>query len=189
MDSGNRLPLSKRGELTRRSDRVEAWAHLILGVLTMIAVVGAGTAAGWHVHDSLLEQRAGLTRVPAVVLEDAGPAVPVAQDGSANRRVDTEVRWTAPDGTVYREEARVPVGTTAGTATTIWIDEHGPVTGDPAHPSEAAAKGVLVGIAAAGGAGLGMLAARSAVRAHVERMRQAEWDREWARVGPQWSRR
>jgi hypothetical protein len=99
-------------------------------------------------------------------------------------------RWTTADGTVHT--GRVPVtAVRPGTDGTmrIWIDAAGALSRPPTTAGQAVQAAAVTFVAVAL-AGLALLAAAWAgVQALVDRRNAARWEREWARVGPKWSRR
>ncbi|MCX5554638.1 hypothetical protein [Streptomyces sp. NBC_00038] len=154
----------RRNPLRRRSDAAEAWVVLATGLAIAIGAPMAGAATAWTVQDSLDSQR---------------------QD----RHSTTAVRWTGPDGTTRTGDAEVKTGLRAGDRATVWTDDQGARTGEPAGPAEVEARGGLSGAVAAGGVCAVLLTGGWVVRRRLDVHRAGEWEREWAEVGPQWARK
>ncbi|OLT01336.1 hypothetical protein BJF90_32265 [Pseudonocardia sp. CNS-004] len=70
----------------------------------------------------------------------------------------------------------------------MWIDSAGEITSRPTHPANAVFGGVVsaIGVLCAGATLL--LATWFAVRGLTWRSNSRRWEREWARVEPQWRR-
>ncbi|QYX75252.1 Rv1733c family protein [Streptomyces akebiae] len=173
--------------LRRRDDIVEAWLLLAVCALAVAtgAFVGAATALG--VERNLNERRAERHPVQAVVTEDA-PAT-VSATAGAGGQVWAGVRWKAADGSLRTGSARVEPGTDGGTTVRVWLDRHGNVVPAPLDSDDAMYQGVALGTATAVGAALTVSCLGWAVHGRAERRRMAQWDTEWARIGPQWGQR
>ncbi|MYW66971.1 hypothetical protein GTY65_23290 [Streptomyces sp. SID8379] len=173
--------------LRRRSDVIEAWAALLLGLLALLVAPAAGAVAGWAAHAEAVrharEQTAARYPVRARLLADL-PEVSTAPDTSPGRlSYPVVVRWTDPAGTVATAVAPVPVGLVRGDRTTVWLDSRGDVTTPPWDTddiwSHTLATALCVALTTAGLAAL----ARYTLRAVLDRRRFAAWDREWRRLG------
>ncbi|WP_328690302.1 hypothetical protein OHA74_14135 [Streptomyces phaeochromogenes] len=185
MSAKVRLWRWRRNPLKRRSDVTQAWAGLAVGTAIVVGAPMAGAATAWGVQDVLSQQRQDRHPAAAVLTEGA-PAGPVYAGGGQLRAA---VRWTAPDGSVRTGDAQVDAGLKEGVRTTVWTDDRGGLTGRPPTPAEAETRADLAGALAAVGAGVLLLAGGRTLRWRLDRGRAAEWEREWAQVGPQWSRR
>lgn len=176
----------RRNSLSRRSDRVEAWAVLVTWVFVLLAGVFAGQAAAGAVRDGLAARRVQTSPVRAVLAEDAAkrPQATPYTDGA----VWAKVRWTAADGSTRTGLATVGAGSRAGSATIVWTDRTGELVPKPATAAEARLQASLVGTLAGLGAAGGVLAGGWLVRGRLERQRMQAWDREWEQVGPRWRR-
>ncbi|MBC2904204.1 hypothetical protein [Streptomyces cupreus] len=181
----------RHNPLRRRSDVVEAWTVLVVAVLLCLAAPSAGVAAGWWAHDdaraTATAQRADRHRIRAEVTGWAPDSLPTVQGAERNQRVT--VRWTDPDGVSRTGTAVVPADTHRGKRVDMWLDSAGRSVPPP--PSEATIWQHTVAIGAcatAGAAGL-VLLGHALVRHVATRHRLAEWEREWARTEPRWSRR
>lgn len=181
--------------LQRRSiDTIEelvTWTLITLALLTVVlaATVAARRYGEW-MHRAEIET-GERTPVQAVLLEPTPQGLAVDDDGRAGRLLPAPVpvRYTAPDGTQQRAQANVMGPRPAGVTVPMWLDRSGELTGAPTSRLDA------VWHAAAGG--LGVLAIGAAVlvcggaafRNELQRITMARWEREWARVEPQWSGR
>ncbi|WP_127358500.1 Rv1733c family protein [Actinacidiphila soli] len=188
MSTKVRLWRWRRNPLRRGSDVAEAWAVVAAGVLLAIGApaVGASTAVG--VEAATLRESQDWHRASAVLTENA-PATAALYTGSDNGRVRATVRWTASDGSSRTGRALVKPGTDSGARVTIWLDEHGALQNPPATPDAARAQGIVMGSFAATSTCLLVLGGRWLVRVRLDRRRAAEWESEWAEVGPKWGHR
>ncbi|MEU6009454.1 hypothetical protein [Streptomyces sp. NPDC047453] len=180
----------RRNPLKRRADMVEAWVVLgtwVLGVL-------AGVLAGWTVARGAEQAMAlePLARTPTVArVTERVPGSSAGAGGAPGTalRVWGKVRWTAPDGTARSGWARVWPGSAAGTPVTVWTDSRGRLVTGPATPAQARTRAVMSGgLVGVGAAAVPFVTGR-ALRACLERRRLDQWDTEWARFGPLWSRK
>ncbi|MFD4573407.1 hypothetical protein ACFWNK_13175 [Streptomyces sp. NPDC058417] len=182
----------RRNPLRRRCDVVEMWTLLVVAVLVLTGAPLAGALAGLWAHDDARSVAAGLRaeRHPVtaeVVGRPPAGTMPTA-DGGQVRLYRVDVRWTDDRGTTHTTRAGVPAGTRPGDTVRIWLDARG--RGVPAPPGEAAVwqHTLTLGCATAGGTAAAILLGHAAVRRVALRHRLGEWDREWARTGPDWSK-
>jgi hypothetical protein len=139
---------------------------------------------GATVHASAAQRGVESAAVPveAVLTDDA----PVATGPmNAALLVRAPARWTGGDGLPATGPVPAGSGARAGTAVTIWLDPAGrpaPPPVDPGVQGWISAAGVVV----VGGVLLGT--AWIGVRGLTGRINSARWEREWAEVGPDWSR-
>ncbi|WP_369194091.1 Rv1733c family protein [Streptomyces djakartensis] len=170
----------RHNPLRRRVDVVEAWVVLAGWLLALLGGLLAGLTASAAVDRAVERQRAESHEVRAVLLQDApGPS---AARAASDNRVWGKVGWTAPDGSLHQEQARVPPRAPAGSAVAVWVNRAGDLTGPPVSGGEAwlhsAMGGVLAG-AFVGGTVLGTL---WLTRLALDRRRLAMWDAEWERI-------
>jgi hypothetical protein len=170
--------------LRRRSDIAEGWAVLATGVLLATAAPAVGVAAAWAAEDAALRQARDRYRTVAVLAE-AAPETSYTE----GRHVLAAVRWTASDGSSRTGRTLVRAGSEAGSRTAVWLDDRGTVQPPPATPGQAAAQGIVFGATAATAAAVLFVGAGWGVRVRLDRRREAQWEREWAEVGPQWRHR
>ncbi|MGW3938506.1 Rv1733c family protein [Streptomyces sp. NBC_00024] len=171
--------------LRRRSDVVEARVVLVAVALMAVGAPVAGATTAWSVDDSLQQQRQERHPTSGLLIKDA----PYLAGYTGQGTVRAAVRWTSPDGSVRTGTAPVEPGSKAGTPATIWLDTRGRLTGQPPTAVMAEVEADLAGALAAAGVGAVLLAGRGIAAVRLNRSRDAQWDREWSVVGPQWSRR
>ncbi|WP_018546247.1 DUF3592 domain-containing protein [Streptomyces sp. LaPpAH-108] len=181
----------RRNPLRRRSDVVEAWTVLLVAVLLCVVAPLAGVVAGLHAHDlaqsRATAQRAERHQVSAQVVGPVTDRSPLVHRDRGHT-YSAEVRWTDPEGTTRTAQARVPAGTRTEDKVTVWFDRQGRSVAPPANDVAVWQHTVTVGLCAAGGTIAVALLARTVERRVALRRRLAEWDRDWARTGPEWSR-
>ncbi|MEU6912869.1 Rv1733c family protein [Streptomyces olindensis] len=170
----------RHNALKRRIDVVEAWVVLAGWVLALLGGLVAGAMAAGAVDRAVERQRAESREVTAVLVEDApGPSPARA---ASDHRVWGKVRWTAPDGSAYREEARVPPRAPAGSTIPVWVDRDGDLTTPPVSPGEAWLHTTVGGVLAGALTGGAVLGAAWVARLCLDRRRMAQWDAEWERI-------
>ncbi|MEU6242727.1 hypothetical protein [Streptomyces sp. NPDC047024] len=181
----------RRNPLRRRSDVVEAWTVLLVAVLLCVVAPLAGVAAGLHAHDRAqsraLVQRAERHQVRAQVVGPVSDTSPLVHRDRGHT-YSAEVRWTDPDGTTRTTLARVPAGTRTEDTVTVWFDRRGHSVAPPANDVAVWQHTVTMGLCAMGGTIAVALLARTVERRVALRRRLTEWDRDWARTGPKWTR-
>ncbi|WP_406481736.1 hypothetical protein [Streptomyces sp. NBC_01615] len=179
----------RRNPLRRHSDRVEAWIVLVTWVFVLQVGVLAGLATAASVEGGLAEQRAGSRAIPAELTEDAAKTALTRTSGfSGDDKVWGTVRWTAADGTAHTGRTRVEPGSAAGATVTVWTDDKGRLVAKPATASQARLRAVFTGVLAGLGGGVAVLVCGRLVRVGLDRRRVEQWDAEWERIGPKWSR-
>ncbi|HZF88428.1 DUF3592 domain-containing protein [Streptomyces sp.] len=182
----------RRNPLRRRSDVVEAWTVLVVAVLLVVGAPLAGAGAAWWAHQdaraTAAEQRAERHRVRAEVV-DHGPDSMSALQGGRAYAYRATVRWTDPGAGVRTAVARVPAGTERGERVDVWFDGRGRTVPAPPDDSVIWQHSLAMGGCAAGVTAGTVLLGHTLVRRAALRRRLAEWDREWARTEPQWTRR
>ncbi|MEU9190190.1 hypothetical protein AB0D14_37815 [Streptomyces sp. NPDC048484] len=181
----------RHNPLRRRSDVVEAWTALVLTVVLCVGAPLAGLAAGWWAYDAArataAEQRAERHRVRAEVVEGAPASTPRAEgDRRPVQRVS--VRWTEPGEQTRTGATRVSAGTRVGDHTYIWLDDRDRIVPAPTNRTVVLQHALAVGTCAAGLAAAGVLALRALIRRVAARHRMAEWEQDWSRTGPEWTR-
>jgi hypothetical protein len=176
----------RKNPLKRRSDRAEAWAGLAAGVIMAVSAPLTGALASDAVAGNLRDQP-GLHRTSAVLREDA-PTTDGGATVSDDPTVFTKVRWTTPDGHSHTGRAPVQVGTREGTKVPVWLDRAGRPHQPPPDATdvsvESGASGGAVAVATCFFVGSGCWV----VRRRLDAARDKSWEREWALVGPKWTR-
>lgn len=165
---------------------VAAWVLTSAGALLLAAAILGGSAAHADAVERGRTERATRTTAEAVVLP-SGP-VGTGARGSSQGRIRVDAVWVAPDGTSHTGRVPAPVGAEAGSTVEIWIDRDGRIVGPPVDATGAVATGVVaaLGLLLLGGPVLALCWA--GVRTLTGRVNAVRWEREWARVGPEWSR-
>ncbi|MFI1209535.1 hypothetical protein ACH4UV_18200 [Streptomyces sp. NPDC020802] len=181
----------RHNPLRRRSDVMEVWTVLAVAVLLCVGVPSAGLVAGWWAYDGARDtaarQRAERHQVRAEVVEGA-PASPTGSEGDRRPAHRVSVRWTEPGERARTGEATVPAGTRAGEHTYVWLNGRDRIVPAPLDGTVVWQHTLAMGACGAGLATAGVLAAHALVRRIATRRRLAEWEREWARTGPEWAR-
>ncbi|MGW7236715.1 Rv1733c family protein [Streptomyces sp. NPDC054804] len=182
----------RHNPLRRRSDLVEAWIALSVAVLLCVGAPLVGAVAGLWAHERARSvatvERAERHMVRAVVVGSTPEQLPTAEGGDREHAYQTDVRWTEPGKGTKTVLARVPAGTRAGDTVDVWFDRRGHGVAPP--PDEVAVwqHTVTVGLCGTGGAAAVVLLGHGVVRRVALRHRLAEWEQEWARTGPDWTR-
>lgn len=178
--------------LRRRSDVVEAWTVLFVALLLVLGAPAAGIAVGRWAHADAqahaAHERAALDRVSAVIVEKALASVPSAHDDK-EPSFWVRARWTEPDGGSRTGVARVPAGTERGDRADVWLDGAGHSVQPPPTDTAVWQHALAMGTCATGGVVGIVVLGHVLVRRVAIRHRLAEWEREWARTGPDWGHR
>ncbi|GAA0909235.1 Rv1733c family protein [Streptomyces thermoalcalitolerans] len=184
----------RHNPLRRTTDLVESWTALtaLLLVLVVAPVTGvlAGTAAQQTLQQSVRDQHRTRYEVTATVVKELNRPEPDPElSPGQTMRTRVLAAWTAPDGT----RRHGPVPTTLkdpkpDETFALWTDAHGTPVPRPLDPTAAATHAALAGVGAALlTAGL-VEAVRRLVLRRLVRLRYAQWDRAWERMGPDWGR-
>ncbi|MFF4255228.1 hypothetical protein ACFY1L_28865 [Streptomyces sp. NPDC001663] len=182
----------RRNPLRRRADVVEAWTALVVAVLLLVGAPLAGAIAGWWAHDEAravaAAERAERHRVRAEVVGKTPDMLPSVQGGQQHSyRVN--VRWTDPATGPHTTKARVPAGSRQGDTVDVWFDSQGRIVGPPPGETQIWQHALTIGTCATGGAVALVLLGNAVVRRVATGHRLLEWEREWARTEPEWTRR
>ncbi|MFF3849962.1 hypothetical protein [Streptomyces sp. NPDC002328] len=182
----------RKNPLRRRSDVVEAWTALVVAVLLLVAAPLAGAFVGRWAHDDAraeaAEQRAARQLVRAQVVSRPPETLPTAE-GVREHAYRVKVRWTEPGEGARTATARVPAGTERGDTVDVWFDARGRSVAPPPDGATVWQHTLTLGVCTAGGAAATVLLGHAVVRRVALHRRLDEWGREWARTGPEWSRR
>ncbi|GGJ06059.1 Rv1733c family protein [Streptomyces brasiliensis] len=181
----------RRNLLRRRSDVVEAWTALAVAVLLILAAPLAGAMAGLWAHDEAKAiatvERAERHRVRAEVVGGTSDQ-PSSAAGAREHAYRTTVRWTEPGKGTWTAQARVPAGTRQGDRVDVWFDSRGRDVSAPPGDVAIWQHAVTIGVFTTGAAAGVVLLGHGVVRRVSLRHRMTEWEREWARTGPDWTR-
>ncbi|NLU75714.1 hypothetical protein HCC61_24180 [Streptomyces sp. HNM0575] len=177
----------RRNPLRRRSDRAEAWAGLAAGLIMAVTAPLTGAMTSDAVTGHLRDQP-GLHRTSAVLREDA-PTTDGISTVSDDPTVLTEVGWRTADGRWHTGRAPVEAGTREGAHVPLWLDRQGMPHQPPPDSSEVSVESGAAGGAVAVATCFLVGSGRWLLRRRLDAVRDTEWEREWATVGPRWSRR
>lgn len=188
MGTSRRFWRWRRNPLKRGSDRVEAWALLVSGLLLVVGAPTVGVETGLAMTADAHRPAADWKAVSAVVIHKAPPPSTITGVDSGDRPVLATVRWHVPGGHDHTGHALVRPNSPAGTRTTIWLDRNGHVHQDLVDPLSAAYDGIAFGFLT--GTATAMFAGGSyaAIRCALDRRRAAALAYEWAVIGPEWRR-
>ncbi|MGC5565453.1 Rv1733c family protein [Streptomyces sp. FR-108] len=181
----------RHNPLCRRADVVEAWTALVVSVVLWAGTPLAGLAAGRWAYEgaraTAAEQRAERHRVLAEIVEGSHVSAP---GGEGDRRPvqRVSVRWAEPGERTRKGETRVAAGAGAGDRTYIWVDRQDRIVPAPTSDTVVRQHALAVGACATGVAAAGVLTLHALIRRRAACRRLAEWEREWARTGPEWAR-
>ncbi|MGW2515571.1 Rv1733c family protein [Streptomyces sp. NPDC001617] len=182
----------RRNPLRRRSDVVEAWTAVVVALLLFVGAPLVGALVGWWAHDeartAAASARAERHRVRVEVVGRT-PEAPSAMQGSREHSYRVSVRWTDPVTGPHTTEARVPAGTRHGDTVDVWFDRHDRSVPAPPGETQIWQHTVTIGTCAAGGAVAVVLLGNAVVRRVATGHRLTEWEQEWTRTEPQWTRR
>ncbi|MEU9338522.1 hypothetical protein AB0D49_36130 [Streptomyces sp. NPDC048290] len=176
--------------LRRRSDVIEAWALLLVAVLLLLGAPLAGAATGlWaygNAQATVAAQRAERHQVTALVTGQPRRALPSVGGGPYAYQVP--VRWTGPGGRQETALASAPRTTKPGDTVRLWLDRQDRDVGPPPDASLVWQHAVTLGVCAGGGTAAVVLLGWSASRRVALGHRMAEWERDWDRTEPEWTR-
>lgn len=176
------------GALRRPLDRTETAIRTVLLLLFVAAIPAAIAVGHWAGNATARQVRAAAAtdhQVRAVLTQNAGANVDYGPYGSA--QVDwAPARWTLPDGSTRSGDVPAPTSARRGDTVVAWTDATGAVTTAPGdHTTVVVDAGLAVAVTVVGSACL-LLDAGLLAHWALERRRLAEWDAEWAVVGPRW---
>lgn len=173
----------------RGTDRVEdaaAWFLMSLGLMLVIVAVLVGVG----VHADELERARGqqVTRVEVVAVLVVDAPVAISEYNGARPYIRATARWTGADGVPCEGPVPVWSGAPAGTEVRIWVDRDCRVRPAPTNALNALMAGVMGAFAVMLVGGMTLGGVWSVVRRATAARNATHWEREWARVGPEWTR-
>ncbi|MGW1024612.1 Rv1733c family protein [Streptomyces sp. NPDC002577] len=190
--AGHRAPGRGTNPLRRTSDRLRSWCARILLVIAVVGIPIAGVTTGLMSYESRMRvaqtENAARHPVDARLVANAPEAVPTG-DGADPARVPAQVRWTGSDGTEHNGTAQVKPATAAGTTIRLWVDGRDRITPAPTTPGQAVLSGCTSGVTVSAAAIVTAVLAWKGFTRLLDRRTYAQWDAEWERVEPDWSRR
>ncbi|MFD9004954.1 hypothetical protein ACFV0T_29040 [Streptomyces sp. NPDC059582] len=193
MRTRTRLRRLRRSALRRRSDVIEVWTALLVTVLLLVGAPLGGAFAGWWAHDEARSlaaaERAERHRVRAEVTGRTPDTLPYMEAATSQHTYRVAVRWTEPDGRVRTVTARVPAGVHRGDRVDVWLDPRGRSVAPPSTRTAVWQHTFCAGACGTAAAVALVLLGQGTVRRVALRHRMAEWERDWARTEPEWTRR
>jgi hypothetical protein len=177
----------RRKSFRRRTDGVEDALAWLLTASAMIMFIGAVTLGVGVYTDSIERSRSepsDRVQAMAVLLQDASIG---ATDGSVALFARVPARWTDSFGRQHEGDVLARSHNRAGDQVSIWLDRNGNLTSPPSSPLSAALGGMVIGILVLG-LGLSPIAAAwTGLRRIIFNRNVRAWEREWARIGPEWT--
>jgi hypothetical protein len=169
------LRIFSRNPLVRTSDRIEAAVTTLAGLLVVIAAACAGVI-GTMIHDAetqnYLQQARMRHALVAIAVDDNKPV------GSPETTAFTvHARWQV-NGVVHADVVGWDYAVKAGDPLEIWADADGNRVDRPTPVERASADALTAAIVGWLIVVLATAQVVCAVRAHANRMRDAQWERE-----------
>jgi hypothetical protein len=153
-------------------------------LLVIVLAVVTGLAVHGRQAERVELDNRSTSQTRAVLLEDAH-AVP-AEFGRVPEQV--RARWTDRDGQHHVGVIPARRSQPAGTEVEVWIGSAGEITSRPTNPANAVFGGIVLAIGVLCAGATLLLATWFAVGGLAWRSNSRRWEREWARVEPQWRR-
>jgi hypothetical protein len=176
--------LPGRNPLARAGDRVEALLLLLAVAGALLAIpFAAALGSETYAAQSARAAQERTTRHPATAVSlAAASGQSYGTDGAGAPAAQTTVpaAWFDARGTRHTGDVLADPGSPAGTRVSVWLDQHGELTGEPLSASTSAADGVFAAIllwAAITGALAGLY---GTARFVLARFHAAAWDRAWS---------
>jgi hypothetical protein len=168
-------------------DRAERVLVMVAVLVALTGIPFAATVGSETVAQGL--ERAheeSSTRHPSVAVtlaESPGPVVSAGERPALLSSVGVAATWVAPDGTQRVGIVAVMPATTVGSEVPIWVDDAGNQASPPFTPGDAIAAGVANSV----GTWIAVLVPLTGscwlAHAMLNRLRFAQWKREWERFG------
>lgn len=170
-----------RNELRRRVDRVQWAVGLTLVAVFLLAAPLLAVGAGLRSYDFGLRaerhERATRWQVVATVSEPG-----VTKERHLYRSV--QATWRAPDGSLRRGWLPAWKDARPGARQYIWVDGRGRLVLPPRPHSRTVVDAGYAAVGAGLAVGLPLLLGYLLVRRRCDRIRDALWEAEWARIDP-----
>jgi hypothetical protein len=169
------LRLFSRNPLMRTSDRIEAAVATLAGLLIVIAAACAGVI-GTMIHDTetqnYLQQARTRHALVANAVDDSKPAASTETTAST-----VHARWQV-NGVDHADVLGWDYAVKAGEPLEIWVDGDGNRVDQPTPIARADMDAFTVAVVGWSIVALAAAQVVATVRAHVNRMRDAQWERE-----------
>ena len=164
-----------RNPLMRTSDRIEAAVATLAGLLVVVAAACAGVI-GTMIHDTetqnYLEQARTRHALVANAVDDSKPAASPETTAST-----VHARWQV-NGLDHADVLDWDYAVKAGEQLQIWVDSDGNRVDQPTPVARADMDALTAAVVGWSIVALAAAQVVCAVRAHANRMRDAQWDRE-----------
>jgi hypothetical protein len=181
----------RHNDMMRRTDWVQA-ALLVAVFAAAIVLLPIALAAGSETYASrsqvVQEQRQTRHPATATLMQDAPPVTYGTHGEVVTKFADVPARWTAPDGSERTGKVTAKQGTKSGEPVRIWLDEAANPVAEPLKHADAAVAGIVTAMSIWGSVVVGLFVLYRLARFGLNRYRSAAWEREWARVEPDWTR-
>jgi hypothetical protein len=174
--------------LRRGTDRVEdiaAWLLTALGIVVLIAAGVLGTGDYAKGMERVRSDRAERVQATAVVI--GNPQDRIVEPGSAAPFVPLPARWTDPARAQHAGEVLARSNSRAGTRIQVWLDRKGELAPPPSTELGAVLSGLVVAVTLLAMGGCVIVALWKGLRRMTAAHNTRAWEREWARVGPEWT--
>ncbi|UMB70895.1 Rv1733c family protein [Mycobacterium paraterrae] len=169
------LRLFSRNPLIRASDRIESGIVTLAVLFVVVAAAGAGVI-GTLIHDARAQEYHEQARtrhtVVAWAIDDGKPTA-----SSTTIRFTVHARWKA-NGIDHVELIGWNRTVQAGDSLQLWVDAQGRPAAPPKPVERAGTEAVSAAVIGWTIAALAAAEAVGAVRAHLQRTRDTEWDRD-----------
>ncbi|MFR0355052.1 Rv1733c family protein [Streptomyces sediminimaris] len=182
--SAARLWRWRSNPLRRRVDVVEAWIILAAWLCAVAGGLAAAWVTGSTAYEGYARMRAAHRPVPAVVVRLANSQATTGP--ASHRRVRATVRWTGTDGHKHTAATQVRRGASPGQRIRVWTDVRNHLTAEPLSPANALFQSAMVGLTAAGGAGVVVLIGVQGLQACLGRHRMRLWAADWEQADRRW---
>ncbi len=174
-----------RNPLARGSDRVEAVALLTVMLLALLAVpfaASAGSETRAQALETARQEMSSRHRGTAVLLANAPPR-PYGDTRAVSRSgARVRVQWVLSGGSERTGFVRADYDTPAGSEVPIWLDDNGELTSAPTTPGDAARRAVGAAVSIWLATVVVLSAGFWLTRKGLDRLRHAQWAREWERI-------
>jgi hypothetical protein len=177
-----------RNPMRRRVDRAQQVVMAVLMLIFLVAgpwltayTAGRAYTTGQQAEH---EQRAQRHLVTATVIGTGQLGADETGRG-VQRMID--VGWTEQGHQRTTQIPELP-GDRAGVQRQIWVDQAGHLTGRPRDHAQTITDTTLAAIFSLAGVALPLIGLRALIRSRLDRRRYAQWDADWVRTAPIWTR-
>lgn len=181
----------RRNELMRRTDWLQA-ALLTAAITAALVLLPIALAVGseTYANQSQIAEQQRQARQPATAtLDKDAPPVATGTRGEAVSNVaNVPATWMLQDGTGRTGTVQADLGAKKGSPVRIWLDDKGNLAAEPITHEEAAMAGVAIAMGLWLCVTAGLCVLYLLARFGLGRYRSGTWEREWARVEPDWTR-